>query len=116
MCESFDWNSRGSSESEVSELENVLFVDEQVLRLEVTMEDLPFMAVSDAFQQLIGKTLHDARVKTLLLAETVHVLLEVVVEKFEDKDELAISVDDLSERNDVRVCKLLEDGDLSDGG
>jgi len=97
MGESFDWNPRGSSESEVSELENVLFVDEQVLRLEVAMEDLPFMAVSDAFQQLIGEALHDARVKTLLLAEAVHVLLEVVVEKLEDKDELAISVDDLSE-------------------
>jgi len=61
------------------------------------MEDLPFMAVSDAFQQLIGEALHDARVKTLLLAEAVHVLLEVVVEKLEDEDELAISVDDLSE-------------------
>jgi len=97
MGESFDWNPRGSSESEVSELENVLFVYEQILRLEVAMEDLPFMAVSDAFQQLIGKTLHDARVETLLLAEAVHVLLEVVVEKLEDKDELAISVDDLSE-------------------
>ena len=97
MGESFDWNPRGSSESEVSELENVLFVYEQILRLEVAMEDLPFMAVSDAFQQLIGEALHDARVKTLLLAEAVHVLLEVVVEKLEDEDELAISVDDLSE-------------------
>ena len=40
----------------------------------------------------------------------------LTAEELEDEDELPVGVDDLSERDDVGVRQLLEDGDLSDGG
>ena len=80
------------------------------------MENLSLVAVRNSLQQLISETLDDSWVKALLFAEAVHILLEIVVEELEDKDELAICMDDFTKRNDVRMCQLFEDGDFTDGG
>lgn len=51
------------------------------------------MAMPDALQELIGKTLDDEGIQTFFFAKIVHKLLEVVIKKFEDEDEFSISVD-----------------------
>lgn len=79
------------------------------------MKDLSFVAVRDALQQLIGEALDDARIEALLLAEAVHVFLEVVVEELEDEHQFAVGVNDFSQRHDVRVREFLKDGNLANG-
>ena len=79
------------------------------------MKDLFLMAVGDTFEELVGEPLDDAGIQSLLPAEATHVLLEIVLEVFEDQDQLAVGVDDLAERDDVGVRQLLEDRYFPDG-
>ena len=44
----------------------------------------------------------------------VHVVLQVLVEELEGEEELRVDVDDVVERDDVRVAQLLEEADLAD--
>lgn len=78
------------------------------------MQDFLFVAVADSLQQLVGEALHDQRVHALLLAEVVHVLLQIVLQIFKNQDEFAIGVDHLPQVHDVHVVQLLQDGDLAD--
>lgn len=79
------------------------------------MQYFAIVTVFYAFQQLVSEPFDYSGVESLLFAETVHVLLEVVVQKFENQDQLAVGVDDFSQRYDIGMCQLFENGDLSDG-
>ena len=50
-------DAEGASETEIGQLQVTLLVDEQVLRLQVTVEDAVGVAVASAFEQLKGKLL-----------------------------------------------------------
>lgn len=50
-------NAESAGETKVSELEVALLVDEEVLRLEVTVEDAVGVAVAGAFEELVGELL-----------------------------------------------------------
>ena len=54
------------------------------------------MAMPDALQQLICKTLDNMRIHSFFLAKIVHKFLEIVVEVFEDQDQFSIGMDDLA--------------------
>ena len=51
------WDTKGASKTEISQLQVALFVDEQVLRLEVTVEDTVSMAVAGTLEELEGELL-----------------------------------------------------------
>lgn len=47
-----DWDTKGSSQSKVSNLYNSLFINEQILWLEVPVQHTTLMAEQDALEQL----------------------------------------------------------------
>jgi hypothetical protein len=63
---------------------------------------------------LIGKALDYHGIHTFLLAEIVHILLEVILQELKNQDQFSICVDDLAEIDDVDVVELLQDGDFPD--
>ena len=48
-----DWDAEGASQTEIRQLKNVVFVDEQILRLQISVEHLVLVALGGAGQQLI---------------------------------------------------------------
>jgi hypothetical protein len=54
-------DTKGSGETEIGELEVSILVDEQVLRLEISMEDSVGVAVIETFNQLERESLYDDR-------------------------------------------------------
>lgn len=50
-------DAKGASETEITDLEVSVLVDEQVLRLEVAVKDTVGMAVADAGEQLVRELL-----------------------------------------------------------
>lgn len=127
-------NTEGASETEIRELEVSIAVDQQVLRLEITVENTMAVAVSDTFAQLAHELLHHRiaetqpsqvrprahgqRLASATIAdrERLHVFLEIKVEELKHQVELvAICVDYVEESDNVRVVHLLEERDLADG-
>ena len=51
-------NAECSRKTEVSKLEVVIFIDQQILRLEVAMEDTMAVAVTQASGEMIGEFLY----------------------------------------------------------
>jgi len=128
-------NAKGTSETEIGELQVAVAVDEQVLRLQVAVEHSVAVAVANALAQLAHELLDDGVAKSqpvqrlastlrqrLTAAavanwERLHVLLQIEIEELEDQVELvAIGVDNVEQLHDVRVAHLLEQRDLADGG
>lgn len=128
-------DTEGSCQTEVSELEVALLVDEQVLGLQVAMKDAVGVAVADTGAQLVHELLdhgvaethvasaavHAAlgeRLSTASLrdGQSLHVLLQIQVEVFEDEIQLvAVGVDNVEQAHNVGVAHLLEERDLADG-
>jgi len=96
MSETFHGNAGSTSKSKISYFEDVIFRDEQILRFEVTMEDLFIMAMANTSQKLVCETFDDERIHSLLFIEIVHEFLEVIVEIFEDKYKLFVGMYDLT--------------------
>lgn len=128
-------DAKGAGETEISELQVAVAVDEQVLRLEVAVEHTVAVAVADALAQLAHELSDDSIAQAQpaqrgagslwqgLAATAVgngqrlHVLLEIQVEELKDEVQLvAVGVDNVEETHDVGVAHLLEQRDLADGG
>lgn len=150
-------HTESASETEISQLEVALLVDEQVLWLQVTVQNAVGVAVAGALQQLQSELLDlhnwsacvpscsyatsqyptyhlraQAHVSltsvhgtlgqrlsapTLTNRQSLHVLLQIQVEVFEDKVELVtVGVDNVIEPHNVRVVHFLEEGNLANGG
>jgi len=58
VCQSATWDAKCPGKSEVSELDASVYVDEQILGLEVTMDHSVAVAVRQTLQQLVQVTLH----------------------------------------------------------
>ena len=50
-------DTEGASKTEIGQFEDTLSVDEQVLRLEITMEDLVLVTLGNTIQQLVQERL-----------------------------------------------------------
>lgn len=128
-------DAEGTGETEISQLQVALAVDEQVLGLQIAVEDTMAVAVADALTQLAHELLDNSiahsqpvqlsagalrqslATSSIRDREGFHVFLQIQVEELEHEVELvAIGVDNVEELNDVGVTHLLQQGDLADGG
>lgn len=119
--ERVDGDTKSACETEVSELQLALGVDEEILRLEVAMEDAVVVTEGDAADQLPHEALDRGWVQGAALAAggilvAVHVLLKVLVHVFKHEHELVLRVDNIVEADNVLVLELLHQRDLADGG
>lgn len=59
MREVLDRNSEGTGQTKISELEDILPIDEQVLWLQVSVEDLMLVALGCSVQELVQERLKE---------------------------------------------------------
>lgn len=128
-------HTKRSREPEIRELEVTIAVDQEILRLQITMQHAVTVAVADALAQLAHEFLdhhiaeaHAAEVGTGALGESLaapavadwegfHVFLQVEVKELHDEVQfVSVGVHDVEEADDVGVVHLFEEGDLADGG
>lgn len=132
MCVGSKRNTKRPSQTEISQLEVSVAVNQQVLRLEVTVQDAVAVAVANAFHQLSHELLDHGIAQSHVLAQrrtfrqslptstlahrkSLHVFLQVKVEELEDEVELvAVGVHDVQQSDNVGVIHLLQQGDLPD--
>jgi hypothetical protein len=114
--ERVDGDTERARETEIGKLEFTLFVDEQVLRLEVAVQDAVVVAKGGALQELPHEGTDDGRFERSPVAVHVHVLFQVEVHELEDEHELRLGVDDIVEADNVGMLELLHETDLADGG
>lgn len=113
MSVSSDGDTESSGKTEVSELKSAMAVNQKVLGLEVAVEDAAAVAEGNTLEKLVHVGLHEHRLQ--LLADGVHVLLEVLVKELEDQVQLLLGVENILKADDVRVLQLAEEGDLANG-
>ena len=58
MCVSSEWNTKSSCQAEISQLQIPLFVNEQILWLQVPMKDPVTVAISHTIHELAHETLY----------------------------------------------------------
>lgn len=115
VSEALHGYARCSSQSEISDFEDVVFRNKQILWLEVPMQNFLLVAMTDSFDELVGETFDYQRIHAFFLAEVVHVLFQVVLQIFKNQDKFPIGVDDFPQVDDVDVAELLENGYFADG-
>lgn len=97
MSVGLHWETESASKPEVCQLDVAMLVNEEVLRLQISVHDSVRVAVGRRLQDLIGEGLDlMGRQRPAYLA---HVLLEIVVAVLEDEVELVLAVDDFLEPN-----------------
>ena len=107
-------DSKGTGKTEVCKFEDPVFGDQQILGLQVSVQDSVFVAVVDSIEQLVEKAFDCCRVKALV-SRGIEQLLQVLVQVLKHKGQLSVCVNDVTKFDDVRVLKLLEESDFSDG-
>jgi len=112
--ESVDRHAERSCETKVSYLQLALFVDQQVLWFQITVEDSIFVAESCSLQKLIHEASHCCGIKGAAFAVGIHILLEISVTVLEDEDQLGLGVDNIIESDNVDVLQLLHQRDFTD--
>jgi hypothetical protein len=126
-------DTKGSGQTEISQLQVTITVDKQVLGFEVTVQDTVAMAVTNTLNQLSHELLHHGVAQTQVGAQhrairqglatttlanrqSLHVFLQIAVKILKDQVELVtVGVDNVEQLNDVGILHLLEQGDLADG-
>ena len=108
-----DWKAKRSSQAEIGQLDDSVLIDEQVLRLEITVHDSVRVAVGRRLKNLVRETLNLGQGQSS--SNMPHVLLQIIVAVFEDEVELVLRVDNFFQLNDVGVLQALQEGDLADG-
>jgi hypothetical protein len=126
-------DTKGSGQTEISQLQVTITVDKQVLGFEVTVQDTVAMAVTNTLNQLSHELLHHGVAQTQVGAQhrairqglatttlanrqSLHVFLQVTVEKLKDKVKLvAVGVNNVQQLDDVGILHLLEERDLANG-
>jgi hypothetical protein len=128
-------HTKGSRESKIPKLEVTIAVNQEILRLQITVQHAVAVAVTNTLAQLAHELLNHlvaeaeaAEVGAGALGESLaapavadgegfHVFLQVEVEELHDEVQLvAVGVHDVEEADDVGVVHLFEEGDLADGG
>jgi hypothetical protein len=101
----------GASKAEVSDLEGVVVLEEDVGRLQIAVNDAVTVTEVEAFEELGHEDLESATNEGLGAVES---LLEILVNVFEDEEELGTVADDVEEIDDIAVVNFLEDRDLTE--
>lgn len=101
MGEVFHRNSKGTSQPEICQLQNTLAIDEQVLRLQISMEYLVLVALGSSVEQLIQERFDLFLRKGSFVV--VKQLLQILIEEFEDERELFVGVQHVDQSDDVWV-------------
>lgn len=127
-------NTKCSCQTEISQLQVTLTVNQQVLWLEITMKDAMAVAVADAFHHLCHELLDHLIIQTQIGAhhrsigkslataalaywQGLHVFLQVEIEELKDEVQfVAVCVDNVEQLDNVRVMHFFEQRDLADGG
>lgn len=127
-------NTECPGETEISQLQVALDVNQQILRLQITVQDAVAVAVANALYQLSHESLNHSFTETqvgthhrtirkslstatLADGQSLHVFLQVEVKVFEDEVELmAVGVDNVQQLYNIGVLHLFEEGDLANGG
>lgn len=125
-------NTKGTSQTKISQLQITITINKQVLGLQVTVQNTVAVAVADTLNQLSHKLLdhgvaqtkihHGAIGKslaasTLAHGERLHVFLQVKIQEFKDQVQLvAVGVDDVVQLNDVGVAHFFKERDFTNGG
>ena len=102
----------GTSKAEVSNLEGVVVLEEDVGGLQVTVNDAVTVAEVETFEELGHEDLEFAAEEGL---SAVDGLLEILVDVFEDEEELGAVADDIEEIDNVAMVNFLEDRNLTKG-
>ena len=125
-------DAKGACETKIGELKVALLVNEQVLRLEVTVQDTMAVAVAHALDELRHETLDHGlaepqrlqvrrrAIRQRLAAPAVrhrqrlHVLLEIQIQKLKHQVQLVpIGVHNVEQPHNVRVIHLLQQRDFA---
>mmetsp|Transcript_114438 Transcript_114438/g.363726 ORF Transcript_114438/g.363726 Transcript_114438/m.363726 type:complete len:241 (+) Transcript_114438:397-1119(+) len=85
----------GPREAEVRDLQSRLGVDEEVLRLQVTVQDPVGMTELDPIAQLVGQVLDDLGLQ--FMADRLHVLPKVVLDELEDEHQFVPGAEDVQQ-------------------
>jgi hypothetical protein len=88
MCQGLNWNRKRSSETEVTDLNISLLINQQILWFQIPMNDSLRVAVVDASEELVDHLL-DLRLAHVLLVFP-HVLLQVILDEFENQVKLLL--------------------------
>ena len=64
-------------------------------------------------EELVHEAPNGVGVEGTTIAVCVHILFEITLAEFEDKDELSFRVDDIIKTDNVDVLELLHEGDLA---
>ena len=97
---SFDGKTESASKTEISKFYDSILVDQQVLRLKVSMHHSVSMAVGGSLKNLIGETLHFLRRKRT--SHMAHILLQVVLAILKYQVELVFRIKHFFESNRAR--------------
>ena len=104
---SFDRKSKCTSESEIGQLNGLsVITDQQVLRLEVTVENPVRVKEYKGLQKLVQKALGLSSWKSR--ANLLHVLLKIELKVFEHKIELLLTEKHLFELYNVWMLQVLQ--------
>ena len=84
-----DWDTKSSGQSEISNFNTTIFINQQVLRLHISVEDSPLVTEEYPLTQLVQVGLGQLSVHLTILGDVgVHVLLEVHGQELEYQVEL----------------------------
>ncbi len=107
------WESESPCQAEICQFDDAIFVDEKILRLQVSVHNTVSVTESGRLQDLVGEALDLVRRKRAALGA--HVLLKIVLAVLKDKVELVLRINNFLEFNDVRMLETLEQRDFSNG-
>jgi hypothetical protein len=133
VCVGSQRDTECSCQAKVGQFQIAITVNEQILRLEITMQNTMAVAVTNSFHQLGHELLDHSISETHVLAQCrtfgqrlststlanrkrLHILLEIEIKKFKNKIEfVAIGMDNVQKSYNIRIAHLLEKGDLANG-
>lgn len=83
------------------------------MRLQIAVQDAPLVAVGQSTKQLHEEEPHVAQADHSL--ELLHVLAQVVLHELEDKRKHALRVDNVVQRDDIRVLQVSQERHFANG-
>ena len=88
MCVGLNWETEGSSQTEICQLNISMLINQEVLRLQITMHHSMSVAIGCSLEDLISETLDFLGWERS--TDLPHVLFEVIVTILEDQIELIL--------------------------
>lgn len=108
-----DGDTKRPCQTKISDLEFSFPVDKEILRLEIAMENLIFVAKRGAFEQLEHEAAHCGGVEGASIAVLIHVLFEVLLAVLKNQDQLRFRMYHVVKADDVDVLQFFHEGNLA---